>query len=253
MTKVRHVAKASTAKRSPQAVGTGPRAGPSVLPTPLWADACQRLGIPVRAAGGLLPVRPGQRPVAGRVLPVRHAGSVDVFLEALERSRPGDVLVIDNGARLDEGCIGDLTAIECKAAGLAAIVVWGAHRDTREVQAIGLPVFSLGAFPAGPASTRTRHPDALRSARVGPLVATSQDRIVADADGIVLVPSRSWPRVAKVAGAIWDAERAQATAVEAGRTLREQFDFKGFLQARRRDAGVTFRDHLRRRAQAIEE
>jgi regulator of RNase E activity RraA len=43
----------------------------------------------------------GQR-VAGRVLPVRHYGSVDVFLEALGRAEAGDVLVVDNGGRLDE-------------------------------------------------------------------------------------------------------------------------------------------------------
>ena len=39
----------------------------------------------------------------------RHHGSVDIFLEALERRQAGDVLVIDNGGRTDEGCVGDLS------------------------------------------------------------------------------------------------------------------------------------------------
>jgi 4-hydroxy-4-methyl-2-oxoglutarate aldolase len=78
------------------------------LSTPLVADACVRCGVALRAADpGIGPVVTGQR-VAGPVLPVRHYGSVDVFLEAFGRAEAGDVLVIDNGGRLDEACVGDL-------------------------------------------------------------------------------------------------------------------------------------------------
>ena len=73
------------------------------LPTPLVADACLRCDVPVRAADpGIRAVVAGQR-IAGRVLPVRHYGSVDVFLEAFGRAEAGDVLVIDNGGRLGRG------------------------------------------------------------------------------------------------------------------------------------------------------
>ena len=74
-----------------------------------------RLAIPLRLAP------PGIRPllfpsqIAGRVLPARHYGSVDIFLETMGNSQPGDILVIDNGGRLDERCIGDLTTLEAKA------------------------------------------------------------------------------------------------------------------------------------------
>jgi 4-hydroxy-4-methyl-2-oxoglutarate aldolase len=74
-------------------------------------------------AGGA-PCRPGPARHA------RHAGSIDVFLEALELARPGDVLVVDNGGREDESCVGDLVALEVQRAGLAGIVIWGLHRDT---------------------------------------------------------------------------------------------------------------------------
>jgi hypothetical protein len=49
---------------------------------------------------------------------------VDIVLEALEAASPGEVLVIDNGASRDEVCIGDLTALEAKLAGLARLVIW---------------------------------------------------------------------------------------------------------------------------------
>ncbi|MFQ5652408.1 MAG: RraA family protein, partial [bacterium] len=53
------------------------------LSTPLLADACLRLDLPLRVAPtGIRALTAGSR-VAGRVLPVKHSGSVDVFLEAI--------------------------------------------------------------------------------------------------------------------------------------------------------------------------
>src|SRR5262247_827371 len=87
----------------------------SQLSTPLIADACVRLKVPVRQApGSIRPVVPNMR-VDGRLLPARHRGSFDVFIEAMRDAEPGDVLVIDNEGRTDEACIGDLTVLEAKA------------------------------------------------------------------------------------------------------------------------------------------
>ena len=68
----------------------------AALTTAHLADACIRAQLPVRCApAGVHAVVPGSR-LAGRVCPARHAGSVDIFLEALEGAAPGEVLVADN-------------------------------------------------------------------------------------------------------------------------------------------------------------
>lgn len=222
------------------------------LTTAHVADAVLRLGCPVRyAPAGVRPLWPGAR-VAGRVLPARHAGSVDVFLEAFERARPGDVLVVDNGGRDDEACVGDLVALEARQAALAGIVIWGLHRDTADLRDIGLPLFSRGPLPFGPQHVRDRDPEALRSARCGAATVTGADFVVGDDDGVLFLPADRAAEIAAAAAAIRDTERAQAARVRAGESLRAQLSFADYLAAR--DArGVTFRRHLRTIGGAIEE
>jgi regulator of RNase E activity RraA len=217
------------------------------------ADACIRARVQVRCApAGVQAVLAGTR-IAGRVLPARHAGSVDIFLEALEAAAPGDVLVVDNGGRLDESCVGDLIALEAQGAGLAGIVIWGLHRDTADIKAIGLPVFSMGSIPAGPLSLSDRHPDALTSATVGEWTVTRDDIVLADDDGVLFIPADRAREILVLAETIRDTERRQAERIRSGISLRTQVQFDGYLAARASTPSLTFRDHLRAVGGAIEE
>jgi regulator of RNase E activity RraA len=216
------------------------------LTTAHLADACIRANIPVRTAT-LTPVIPGTR-TSGRVLPARHAGSVDVFLEAIDRSRPGDVLVVDNDGRTDEACVGDLVVLEAKAAGLTGVVIWGLHRDTHDIRAIGLPVFSLGPNPTGPLSLRDRAPEALSTAEVGQWTVTADDIVFGDDDGVLFVPAAEADALIAKATSIRDVERAQADRVRQGESLRSQLRFDEYLAS-----GLTFREHLRKIGGAVEE
>ena len=119
------------------------------LATAHLADACLRVRVPLRCAPHTMcPAVSGMK-ASGRARPVRHVGSVDVFLEAIEQASAGDILVVDNDGRFDESCIGDLVVREAKGAGLGGIVIWGLHRDSLEVSEIALPLFSLGVTSAG--------------------------------------------------------------------------------------------------------
>jgi 4-hydroxy-4-methyl-2-oxoglutarate aldolase len=223
------------------------------LATPLIADACLRCDVPLRVAPpGIRPVVPGER-LAGRVLPVRHYGSVDVFLEAFGHACDGDVLVIDNGGRVDEACVGDLAVLEAMTAGISGLAVWGLHRDTPELVEIGLPVLSYGSHPAGPVRLDERGPEALRSARFGAHEVTSDDVVFGDADGVLFVPAARVGQVLDTAHAIRDTERAQAARIRAGETLRAQTNFSDYLTKRRSDPTYTFRAHLRSTGGEIEE
>lgn len=222
------------------------------LTTPHVADASMRLGIPVRQAPASVAALWEDTHVVGRVLPTQHTGSVDVFLEAIEHSRPGDVLVVDNRGRQDEACVGDLVTMEAMQAGLAGIIIDGLHRDSRELRAIRLPVFSQGALPTGPQHIDPQPTDATEVAHIGEHQVTSADFALGDDDGVLFLPLDRAADIAEIAATIRDTERRQAATMRTGTTLRTQAHFTDFLTAREAD-GITFRQHLRSIGGEIEE
>lgn len=225
----------------------------SPITTANIADACLRLSVPIRYGPKTLrPVIP-KSSFAGRAIPVQHFGSVDVFMEAIENSCEGDILVIDNGDRSDEACIGDLVALEVREAALGGIVVWGLHRDTDELVQIGLPVFSTGTHPVGPREARPRSESTFSYARVGEVEVTRDDYVFADSDGVLFLPQSRVADVIATAAEVHVREARQAVRARNGTTLRQQFKFREYLQKRNADPNVTFREHLRGLAAEIEE
>ena len=217
------------------------------------ADACLRLKVPLRVAPHTMRPAVVGMTMRGRARPVQHVGSVDVFLEALQGADTGDILVVDNGGRFDESCIGDLVALEVHKAGLSGIVIWGLHRDTDEVADIGMPLFSLGVTPAGPQRLDERPADTFEAAMVGSHRITGHDLVVADADGVLFLPEEGIGEIVRIATGIRDTEHRQAATMKGGRSLRQQLSFEDFMALRQNDPEYSFRVHLRRIGGSIEE
>jgi 4-hydroxy-4-methyl-2-oxoglutarate aldolase len=237
------------------------------LTTANVADGCLRAGVEVRCApAAVVAVDRGMR-LAGRVLPAQHSGSVDVFLEAFENAQPGDVLVVDNAGRSDESCVGDLITLEAQEAGLAGILIWGLHRDTADLLAIGLPVFSLGSLPTGPLPTgqqpagqlltrpqhsTERRAGALKSAHMGEWTVDITDIVVADEDGALFVAAERADEVFTHAEQIRATEARQAELIRGGDSLRAQVRFGEYLEKKRTNPALTLREHLRTVGGAVE-
>lgn len=221
------------------------------LATAAVADASLRLGLPVRSApASVRPLLPG-RLFSGPARPVTHLGSVDVFLEVIDDAPAGSVLVIDNGGRTDEACVGDLIALEAHSAGVSGIVIWGLHRDTAQLREIALPIVSLGATPFGP---RRVPPGgrAMRSAFFDGAAVTESDLVIGDDDGVVFVAPDRRAEVLELAAQIQLVEGAQAERMRGGVSLREQLDFSGYRARQAVDPAYSLRDHLAERGGAIE-
>ncbi|WP_158866558.1 RraA family protein [Leifsonia sp. AG29] len=215
------------------------------------ADAAVRLGVPVGVAPvDLLPLLPG-RPFAGPAAPVTHLGSVDVLLETIDDAPPGAVLVIDNGGRDDEACVGDLMLLEAREAGISGVVVWGRHRDSAQLREIGLPLFSRGAYPFGP----RRVPPAgraMRSAFLDGVAVGETDWVVADDDGVLIFPAARREELYPAALHIQEVEGAQSERMRAGRSLRQQLDFARYRRLQADDPSLTLRRYLAETGGAIE-
>lgn len=220
-------------------------------PTAPLADAALRLGLRADTApAALRRLQPGA-PIDGPAAPVTHLGSVDALLEAIDDAPPGAVLVVDNGGRTDEACVGDLMVLEAASAGLAGVVIWGLHRDTAQLREIGLPVWSLGAFPYGP--RRVPPPGrAMRSAMLDGTPVLPGDWVAADDDGVLVFASEHRAALAEAATGIVRTETAQADRMRAGDSLRAQLDFADYRARQAADPTWTLRRHLAERGGAIE-
>ncbi|CAN5277079.1 demethylmenaquinone methyltransferase [soil metagenome] len=227
----------------------------NVIATAQIVDACMRLKLPYRIApAGIKSIAKIGSMISGPALPVRHYGSVDIFLETLESTNAQNgILVIDNEGRDDEACIGDLVVLEAKHAGIQAIVVWGLHRDSSDLLQIGLPVFSYGSYPAGPSRLDPRESEAMINARFDHFTVTKSDTAFLDADGVVFIETIDVQQVLGVAQTIREKERQQAESATQGKSLRVQFHFQDYLKRRENDESYTFRMHLSTLSKSIEE
>jgi 3-hexulose-6-phosphate synthase/6-phospho-3-hexuloisomerase len=186
--------------------------------TPNVSDAMHR----APSWHGLHATAPGVR-VAGPAVTVRTMpGDWAKPVEAIDACAPGDVLVIDAGG-VPPAVWGELATNSAKNRGVAGVVVLGAIRDTRDVAALGLPVFASAVSSHagepkgfGEIGTTLRH----RGIECRP-----GDWVVADEDGVMVVPAGRAVEVANRAMYCLEAEnRIRSEILGGGSTLAQVAD-----------------------------
>ena len=115
---------------------------------------------------------------------------------AIESIEPDEILLVDAGGYLGAGTLGDILCERMKYRGAVAVVVDGAVRDSAQIREVGLPVWCKGVH--GAASSRSLWPDEYDiPIRCGGCTVMPGDYIIADEDGVVVVPPVHAARIAE--------------------------------------------------------
>jgi regulator of RNase E activity RraA len=148
------------------------------------------------------------------------AKALQGMLDAIDEAAPGSVYVMVLEDGLDYAGLGGLMSTAMKYRGLAGAVVDGGIRDTPQITKLQFPVFSRGIVP----STTVNHyrfagKDIPVSCAGVPVRA--DDIVVADMDGVVVVPKEHAEEVLKKAQQLDNTEHSMLPYIEKYKSIRE--------------------------------
>lgn len=208
---------------SPEVVAQASRFASSIL-----ADVAGRRG---GMHGRIAPLDSRSR-FCGPALTVEVRPGDNLMIHAaMAIARPGDVIVVDGKG--DQSCalMGAIMANQCKAIGVAAVVLDAAARDAEEIRELGFPMYSVGTNPNGPTKLvpgRVNHPIQCGGVTVHP-----GDLVIGDADGVVVVQREHVAALLAMAADKVVAERDRIDGIRSGKALRPSW-----LDASLQAAGV---------------
>lgn len=133
---------------------------------------------------------------------------------------PGQVVVIDNQARLDTTVWGDLLTSTAARRQLAGTVIDGICRDVDRALELHYPIFSRGNWMRT-GKDRVRVEAIQEAVTLGGVRVRPDDWLRGDGDGLVVIPAVSVSEVLTVAEEIHQAEEQIRAAIDAGVPLRQ--------------------------------
>jgi 5-oxopent-3-ene-1,2,5-tricarboxylate decarboxylase / 2-hydroxyhepta-2,4-diene-1,7-dioate isomerase len=138
-------------------------------------------------------------------------------LRVIESIQPGEVLVIDAGGDLNGGQVGDILCVRIKQLGGAGVVIDGGVRDTPQVRDVGLPIWVRGSH-GGNGYRALYDADYDLPVRCGGVTVIPGDYVVADGDGVVVIPPELIAEVMASASEIEQQEDFIREKIMAGHT-----------------------------------
>jgi 4-hydroxy-4-methyl-2-oxoglutarate aldolase len=185
-------------------------------------------------------LRPVQRDVrvAGTAVTVLCWPGDNLMIHAaVEQCRAGDLLVVTTTSPCTDGLFGELFATALQVRGVRGVVMNTGIRDTTELRAMGFPAWSAAVSPQG--TVKATGGSVNVPVVIGGQVVHPGDVIVADDDGVVVVPRERARDTAAAAGA---RERKEAAARAAFRQGQLGLDRYGLRETLTR-LGVTYRSY----------
>jgi len=161
---------------------------------------------------------------AGLQQPTQHLGTAPI-----EAAQSGDVIVIDNGGKLEFSCWGGLLALSAKLKGVSGVVIDGASRDIDEARELEFPVYARGVVPMT-ARGRVVQESYNQEIQFAGVQCHPGDLVLADGSGIIIIAKERDAEVVAAAETIFAKEQEMAAGIRKGYSGLEMLEKLGYEQ-----------------------